>query len=178
MKTIKILFVCHGNICRSPMAEYVMQDLINKEGIAHLFTIASAATSREEIGCDAHHGTIQKMREKGIPTWHRQARQMTKEDYTFYDYIILMDENNWRNAMRIIGVDTEAKVFKAMYFAHYAEKGLASFKSQETVSERERRIPRDVKDPWYTGDFEATYQDILACCDGLLKTLSIKQNPD
>lgn len=166
---IKVLFVCHGNICRSPMAEYVMQDLVNKKGLKERFAIQSAATSREEIGHDAHEGTRQKMKEEGIPIWPRQARQMTRQDYENNDYIILMDENNWRNAMRIIGSDDEGKVFKAMYFAQIKEgKGI---QSGVGVSESARRSPRDVKDPWYTGNFDETYRDIVACCEGLLATV-------
>lgn len=151
------------------MAEYVMQNLVNERGLKDQFMIRSAATSREEIGHDAHYGTLQKMKEEGIPTWHRQARQMTRNDYENNDYIILMDDNNWRNAMRIIGSDDKGKVFKAMYFAQCQEKQNAQALLE--ASEAARRAPRDVKDPWYTGNFDETYRDVVACCEGLLRCL-------
>lgn len=144
---MNILFVCHGNICRSTMAEFVMKDLVKKAGLSHEFHIASAATSREEIGNDTHHGTKAKLREMNIPFTPRQAVQITKKDYDDYDYIIIMDENNKRNIMKILGDDPQSKVHKALSF----------------VGEG-----RDVKDPWYTGNFDETYDDVLASCKGLL----------
>lgn len=145
---LRILFVCHGNICRSPMAEFVMKDLVKKENIEAY--IASAATSREEIGNDIHYGTKRKLREEGIPTEERRAIQMTKSDYEKYDYIIGMDDWNIRNIMRIIGNDTDNKVYKLLSFD--GDTG-------------------DVKDPWYTGNFDETYTDVLRGCNGLIKKI-------
>ena len=145
---IKILFVCHGNICRSPMAEFVMKDLVKKENIqAH---IASAATSREEIGNSVHYGTKRKLREVGIATEERQAVQMTKSDYNKYDYIIGMDDWNIRNILKIIGSDADNKVYKLLSFD--GDSG-------------------DVKDPWYTGNFDETYDDVLRGWVGLIKNI-------
>lgn len=171
---IKICFVCHGNICRSPMAEYIMQDLVNKKGLSKYFTISSAATSQEEIGNNTHYGTLQKMKEKGVPTWSRQARLMTKQDYQNNDYIVLMDDNNWHNTMKIIGSDTDGKVFKAMYFA---SKNYETYHTLQ-APEISRRSPKDIKDPWYTGNFDETYHDILACCKGLLVAIMRDKDSD
>lgn len=147
---IKILFVCHGNICRSTMAEFVMKDLVRRAGRADKFIINSAATSREEIGSDIHYGTKAKLREMGIPYTKRKAVQVTKQDYDMYDYIIVMDNNNLRNLKYIIGEDTHHKVYKMMSFAGES---------------------RDVKDPWYTGNFDETYTDIYKGCRALLELL-------
>ena len=144
------MFVCHGNICRSTMAEFVMKDLVRKTGLADKFIINSSATSREEIGSDIHYGTKAKLREMGIPYTKRRAIQMTKADYDMYDYIIVMDNNNLYNLKYIIGEDTEHKVYKMMSF----------------VGEN-----RDVKDPWYTGNFDETYLDINKGCRALLEQL-------
>lgn len=145
---IKILFICHGNICRSPMAEYVMKDLVKKANLADQFYIASAATSTEEIGNPVHRGTRAKLAQAGIACDDHRARQMTRADYGMYDYIIGMDEWNIRNIKRITGGDPSGKVFKMMFFAGSS---------------------RDVADPWYTGDFEATWNDVTEGCQGLLK---------
>ena len=147
---IKILFVCHGNICRSPMAEYVMKDLVRKSGYEDLFYIASAATSLEEIGNHIHHGTRTKMREVGIPTDNRVAVQLKRSDYDKYDYIIGMDRWNYKNILRIVGEDTEGKVSLLLEFAGSS---------------------RDIADPWYTGNFDQTYEDILEGCEALLLRL-------
>ena len=144
---IKIMFVCHGNICRSTMAEFVMKDLVRRAGLADKFIINSSATSREEIGSDIHYGTKAKLREKGI--------QMTKADYDMYDYIIVMDNNNLYNLKYIIGEDTEHKVYKMMSF----------------VGEN-----RDVKDPWYTGNFDETFVDIDRGCRALLMQIENNAN--
>ncbi len=145
---IKVLFVCHGNICRSPMAEYVMKDLVKKSNLSDQFHISSAATSTEEIGNPVHRGTRAKLAQAGIACEGHHARQMTRADYDGYDYLIGMDEWNIRNIKRITGGDPEGKIFKMMSFAGSS---------------------RDVADPWYTGDFEATWKDVTEGCQGLLQ---------
>ena len=147
-----ILFVCHGNICRSTMAQFVFADMAKRRRVDHLFIIDSAATSREEIGNPPHHGTVRKCREKGVPVLTHYATQMTKADYDRYDYLIGMDTWNIRNMMRILGSDPEGKVHKLLEFADSSA---------------------DIDDPWYTGDFEATYQDVVRGCEGLMKELGL-----
>ena len=148
---IKILFVCHGNICRSPMAEFVMKDLVNKKGMADQFEIASAATSTEEIGNPVYPPAKRKLKEHGISCEGKTARQMTKKDYAYYDYIIAMDRLNLRNMPRFVGNDPDNKVSLLM-----------DFTSQ----------PKDVADPWYTGDFDATLNDVCEGCVGIIKKLN------
>ncbi len=147
---IKVLFICHGNICRSTMAESVMTYLVKKCGLEDEFVIHSAATSREEIGNPPHYGTVRKLEQVGIPVIPHRAVQMTRNDYLEYDYLIGMDTANIRNMTRIAGGDAQSKIYKLMSFA------------EET---------KDVADPWYTGDFDATYRDILAGCTGFLAYL-------
>lgn len=147
---IKILFVCHGNICRSPMAEFVFKDMIKNHKYADKFFIASAATSTEEIGNPPHPGTRKKLRKYGISTDGKYAVQLKKSDYNNYDYILGMDSMNIRNIKRIIGEDSENKV-----------KLLLDF-SENT---------RDIADPWYTGNFDVTYDDIFEGCKALLAFL-------
>ena len=147
---IKVLFICHGNICRSTMAESVFTDLVNKQGLADIFYINSAATSREEIGNGVHYGTVNQLRKVGIPVIPHRAIQMTKADYDSYDYLIGMDTANIRNMHRIVGSDQEGKIYKLLSFAGSS---------------------RDVADPWYTGDFATTYDDVLAGCKGLLEQI-------
>ena len=148
---IKILFVCHGNICRSPMAEFVMKDLLNKKGIAGQFEIASAATSTEEIGNPVYPPAKRKLKEHGISCEGKTARQMTKEDYVYYDYIIAMDRLNLRNMPRFVGNDPDNKISLLMDFTNH---------------------PGDVADPWYTGDFDATLNDVCEGCVGIIKKLN------
>lgn len=148
---IKILFVCHGNICRSPLAEFVMKDIAAKAGLADSFIIASAATSTEEIGNPVHRGTREKLREHGISAAGKTAVQMKRSDYDKYDYLIGMDDWNIRNLLRITGGDPEGKVHKLLEFA--GRDG-------------------DIADPWYTGNFDETYEDVKAGCDGLWKMLT------
>lgn len=150
---VNILFICHGNICRSTMAEFYMKHIVEQAGLSDSIYIESAATSREEIGNDTHYGTKDKLDEMGIPYARRKARQVTLDDYYNFDYLIIMDENNGRNLRRIIGDDVDFKVYKAMSF----------------VGEN-----RDVKDPWYTGNFDETYDDISRSCDALLAVLKEK----
>ena len=145
---IKVLFICHGNICRSTMAESIMTHLVQQHNLQDNFIIASAATSREEIGNPVHPGTVRKLQQMNIPVIPHKAVQMTKADYDYYDYIIGMDSNNMRNIQRIIGSDPQQKVYKLLTF----------------TGEN-----RDVADPWYTGDFDATYRDVFAGCQALLE---------
>lgn len=147
----KILFICHGNICRSPMAEFLLKDIVKKCGIAADFEIASAATSREEIGNPVHHGTRNKLVQLGISVAGKHAVQVTKRDYEYYDLLLVMDSNNIRNLRKVIGEDTQDKVHLLL---DYTERKGAS-----------------IADPWYTGDFEVTYDDIMEGLDGLLKYL-------
>ena len=147
---IKILFLCHGNICRSTMAQSVLQYLVDNRGLAGLFYIDSAATSREEIGNSPHYGTVRKLQQVGIPIIPHRAIQMTRQDYSEYDYLIGMDTPNIRNMNAIAGGDRQGKIYK-----------LLSFAGEE----------RDVADPWYTGDFDATYRDVMAGCEGFLSFL-------
>ncbi len=155
---IKVQFTCHGNICRSTMAQSVFTHMVKERHMDHLFEIESAATSREEIGNGPHYGTVNKLRQVGIPVVPHRAVQMTKADYEYYDYLIGMDTANIRNMNRIAGGDPEGKIYKLLSFAGYEKNG-------QLVS------GRDVADPWYTGDFEATYQDVLAGCEGFLEFL-------
>ena len=146
----KILFVCLGNICRSPMAEYIFKDLVKEEGLKEKYKIDSAGTSSEESGNDMHYGTKEKLDENHIPYGKHRARKMTKEDYNNYDYIIGMEYSNIRNILRIVGQDDENKVHRLL---DYTEN------------------PRDIADPWYTGNFEITYQDIIEGCNAFLRYL-------
>ena len=147
---IKVLFVCHGNICRSPMGEFVMKDLVRKAGREGEFEIASAATSTEEIGNPVYPPARQKLAEVGISCAGKTARQMTRADYEHYDLLIGMDDWNMRNILRITGGDPEGKVHKLMSY---------------TGSDEE------IDDPWYTRDFETAYRQILKGCTALLSTL-------
>ena len=146
---INVLFLCHGNICRSTMAEMVLKHLVRERNIADLFYIDSAATSREEIGNGVHYGTRHKLAEVGIPCEDHRARQVTKKDYEKFDYLIVMDLNNVRNLNRIIGGDPDGKVYKLLDFTE--------------------RTGASIADPWYTGNFDETYRDVLEGCEGFLK---------
>ena len=147
---IKILFVCHGNICRSPMAELVMRQLVKKEGLSGEIQVASAATSREELGNPVYPPARRKLAEHGIRSDGHAARQMEKADYAAYDMLIGMDRVNLRNMTAIAGGDPDGKISLLM---DYTDR------------------PGNVADPWYTGDFEATWRDVEAGCRGLLKML-------
>lgn len=152
---IKILFVCHGNICRSPMAEFVMQDLLEKQRVVQQFEIASAATSTEEIGNDVHPGTKNKLAQVGVSCRaDKRARQMSREDYDAYDYLIGMDHNNIRNMKRICGQDIQHKIHLLLEFTGDAE---------------------DIADPWYIGNFDRTYEDIVRGCTSLFNRLLQQQ---
>jgi len=143
----KILFVCHGNICRSPMAEFVMKDMVRQAGLQDQFYIESAATSTEEIGNEVYPPAKRKLAENGISCKGKTARQMTRSDYDSFDLLIGMDEWNLRNMHRICGGDPEGKIHKLLDFT--ARGG-------------------DVADPWYTGDFEATWRDVNEGCREIL----------
>ena len=147
----KILFVCHGNICRSPMAEFVMKHLVEERGLQDQFEIASAATSTEEIGNPVYPPARRKLAEHGIGCQGKTARQMTLEDYRYYDRIIVMDRNNIWNLKRLLGEDKDHKISLLMDYTNR---------------------PGEVADPWYTGDFEATWRDVLEGCKGLLSAIA------
>lgn len=142
----RILFVCHGNICRSPMAEFVMKDLVERRGVADSFVIESAATSTEEIGNPVHYGTASRLAEAGISCAGKHARQIKPGDYDGFDMIVGMDSANMRNMERVFKGDPEGKLYKLLEFAGSG---------------------RDVADPWYTGDFDRTYEDVCDGCEGL-----------
>ena len=148
----KILFVCYGNICRSPMAEFVMKELVRKAGKAQEFFIDSAAVSREEIGNGIHRGTLQKLREENVPCDGHRARQMTAQDYQEFDWLIGMDSDNIDRMRRIAGGDPAGKIFRLL-----------------DISKR----PRDIADPWYTGNFDDTYADVFEGCCALLGRFSM-----
>ena len=147
---LKIMFVCHGNICRSPMAEFIMKDFVAKKGEETAFFISSSATSREELGNGVHYGTRTVLNRLGISCQGKRAVQLTQKDYEKYDYFIGMDEYNKRNMLRIFGEDKDGKVSLLL---DYTDN------------------PRDVADPWYTGNFEQTYRDIKAGVEGLYRHL-------
>ena len=147
---IRILFICHGNICRSPMAEFIFRDMVAKRGLAVEFSIASAATSREEIGNPVYPPAKRKLKEHGIDPAGKTARQMTAQDYKDYDYLLAAERYNIRNMERITGGDPQHKIFRLLDF-----------------SDR----PRDIADPWYTGDFDEAWDDIVEGCQAFLKWL-------
>ncbi len=150
---IKIMFVCHGNICRSPMAEFIMKEIVKENGLEKEFYIESAATSREEIGNPVYPPAKKILAARGINCSQKRARQITLADYDKFDYIVLMDKNNIRNIKYIIPEDAEGKISMLMDYTD---------------------TPRDVADPWYTGDFEKTERDVCEGCEKLLKYILSK----
>lgn len=148
---INILFVCHGNICRSPLAEFLMRDLITKRGLADSFYIASAATSTEEIGNHVYPPVRRILEKRGIDCGSKTARRVTATDYEKFDYLICMDSANVRNLTAIVGRDSENKIKKLLDFTD---------------------LPRDVADPWYSGDFSTAERDIELGCEALLKYIA------
>ena len=147
---IKILFICHGNICRSPMAAYLFRDYVDKQGMGNNFYIESAATSTEELGNPVHRGTRQVLHSLGIDASDHRARQLRWADYEKFDYLIGMDSWNIQNMMRMLKNDPQGKVFKFLSFSDN---------------------PRDIADPWYTGNFDETYRDVCEGCETLFKHL-------
>lgn len=152
---IKILFVCLGNICRSPMAEFIMKDLVQKKGLSKEFYIESAATSREELGNPVYPPARRVLEKRGINCLHKRARQINAADGAKFDYIICMDSSNVRNTIRILGENNYGKIYKLLDFTD---------------------SPRDVADPWYTGDFSATENDVDKGCEALLEFILSKNS--
>lgn len=151
----KILFVCLGNICRSTMAEFVMRDMVNKRGIGKQIVVSSAGTSDEEEGNPVHHGTKRKLASVGVPVDpNKRARQMTRDDYAKYDLLIGMEARNVNNMRRIAGGDPENKMRRLL---DYSDR------------------PRDIADPWYTGNFDVTYDDVVEGCEALLTALGFAE---
>ena len=150
---VRILFVCHGNICRSPMAEFIMKDLVDKAGLEDQFQIASAATSMEEYGNPIYPPAKRKLREHGIAAEGHRARRMERRDYQDYDYLVGMEQYNIRNMLRIVGSDPDGKIHRLLDFTDQ---------------------PGDIDDPWYTDDFTTAYEEILRGCQGLLSFLKKK----
>lgn len=146
----KVMFVCHGNICRSPMAEYVFLDMVKRGGYERLMTAVSSATSTEEIGNDIHYGTKRILDKYDIPYRRREATQLTRADYEKYDLFVGMDSANIRNMLRIFDSDPDGKVVKLL-----------------DLTDRHA----DVADPWYTGNFEVTYRDVKEGCAALIDYL-------
>ena len=144
------MFVCHGNICRSPMAEFIMKDMVKRMGLENKFYINSMATSTEELGNPPHRGTVRKLNEVGIPVIPHRATQISWNDYDKYDYIIGMDSWNMRNLDRMLKGDPDGKVHKLLTFAGSG---------------------RDIADPWYTGNFDDTYEDVVEGCEGFIDYL-------
>lgn len=150
----KILFVCHGNICRSPMAEFIMKDLVAKAGLSAQFSVASAATSREEIGNPIYPSVKETLSAHGITDASHHARQMTKDDYQNYDFLIGMDQDNLKNMQEICAGDPLSKISLLLDYTKH---------------------PGNIADPWYSGDFETAWQDIYEGCAGLLTKLTNKK---
>ena len=150
----KIMFVCHGNICRSPMAEFIFKNIVEENGMSNNFLVSSTATSDEEIwngiGNPIYPPAAEQLKKNNIPFTQRQATRLKRSDYNAYDIFVCMDSRNIANARRIFGGDTENKVHRLLDFT--AE-------------------PRDVSDPWYSRDFDTAYKDILSGCKALFKSL-------
>ena len=151
---IKILFICHGNICRSPMAEFILKSMVRRQGMEKQFEIHSAAVSREELGNPVYPPARRELAKHGLSCSGHAARQITKEDYRMYDFLIGMDRGNLAGMRRVFGSDPEGKLHLLLDFTG---------------------APRDVADPWYTDDFETAYRDIEAGCLALLAYLTNRE---
>ena len=151
---IKVLFVCLGNICRSPMAQFVFKHMVNKKGLSHLFEIDSAGTEGYNEMCHAgiYHGTREILKAKNIPFEEHYSRLIKRTDYEHFDYIIVMDDNNIEDVQSLIGLDNEHKIHRLLDFTKH---------------------PRNIKDPWYTGNFEECYKDITEGCEAFLDFLKV-----
>lgn len=147
---VRVMFVCLGNICRSPMAEFVFKEYVRKQGLENEFYIESSATSNEEYGNPVHMGTVRKLNKENIPMTPRRARKLRKEDYDSFDFILGMEERNIDNILGIIGEDTQNKVYRLLDYSSN---------------------PRDIADPWYTGNFDKTYDDIVEGCKAFFEYL-------
>ena len=154
---IRVLFICHGNICRSPMAEFILKDMVAKIGIEDKFHIESRATSSEEIyrgvGNPVYPPAKKELSAHGISCEGKRAKQLEKSDYDSFDYLIGMEEVNIRNMKRILGNDELGKMHKLLEYAG---------------------SDRDIADPWYSGNFEKTFSDIVEGCNGFLQKLKLK----
>jgi len=193
---IRVLFICHGNICRSTMAEFLFKHMLTESGYSYAdnllikgwqndklnleemhgaaerghadFYIDSAATSREEIGEPVERRTVAKLKEHGIACGTHYARQITRTDYDFFDFIVVMDMENLRGMKRIIPDDPENKIHFMMEFAD--KNNIINNESAYSL----KNPPRDVSDPWYTHNFEQTYQDLVVGCSGLIDYIKLK----
>lgn len=156
---IKVLFVCLGNICRSPMAEFVMKQMVEERGLSDKFEIDSAATEGYNEMCHAgiHYGTREMLKSMHVPFEEHYSRRIRPSDYAYYDYILAMDDSNIEDIQSIVGVDTDNKIYRLLDFANK---------------------PRNIKDPWYTGNFDETYWDIVEGCDAFLKHLKDKEEKE
>ncbi len=160
----RILFVCLGNICRSTMAQFVMQDLVNEAGRSAEFEIDSAGTSDEEWGNPPHRGTVKKLQQVGVPVLKHRARQVRRAEYEDWDLVVYMDEGNGRSLHRIFKADPQNKCVKLL---SYVGEGAGL----NPPARNARGEVRDVADPWWTGNFDDTYRDVLAGCTALLAQL-------
>ena len=150
MDRINVLFVCYGNICRSPMGEFILKDLVRKKGLEESFYIESAGTSREELGNPVYYAAREKLKENGIDCFGKVARQIVPEDYNKFDYILGMENSNVRDMIRVFGDDKYNKVYRLLDFIE---------------------TPGDIEDPWHTRNFDKVYEQIRMGCESFLKSV-------